>query len=378
MGRPRTPIGAHGTVNVVETARGRWRARAYCRFPDGRRRQVERFGPSRARAVASLKAALVDVATPTLEDLSSTTRLAQLARQFLALKVDKGLAPTSIAAYESTITGIVLPRIGDLRIGEATPARLQAFFTAVTKEHGPGAAKMTRAVMSGMFALAVRSDACRTNPVASIERIQRGPSRAAVALRPEAVRDFITVVGNDPELVRADLSDLLRFMVLTGCRMGEALALRWDQVDLGRATVTFNGTVVRIKGQGLLRQQHGKTIASTRTISVPEEAVRILRARTQRGDMVFPSATGSVRDPVDAESGWRRHRDRLGYPGMTSHALRKTCATALDVAGLSARAIAEYLGHASPSITQDVYMSRNVGSADAAAKLTRMYGVSTG
>jgi integrase len=58
---------------------------------------------------------------------------------------------------------------------------------------------------------------------------------------------------------------------------------------------------------------------------------------------------------------------------MTSHALRKTGATALDVWGLSARAIAEYLGHKQPSMTRDKYMARNAGSRRAAGELGAMW-----
>jgi hypothetical protein len=52
-----------------------------------------------------------------------------------------------------------------------------------------------------------------------------------------------------------------------------------------------------------------------------------------------------------------------------------TTDTALDVVGMSARAIAEYLGHSKPSLTRDVCMSRNVGSSAAAGHLGRMFGV---
>lgn len=50
---------------------------------------------------------------------------------------------------------------------------------------------------------------------------------------------------------------------------------------------------------------------------------------------------------------------------------RRTVATRLDEAGLSARAIADHLGHAKPSMTQDVYMGRNVASSEAATILDR-------
>jgi len=69
---------------------------------------------------------------------------------------------------------------------------------------------------------------------------------------------------------------------------------------------------------------------------------------------------------------------RLGYPDLTGHALRKTCATALDVAGASASGIAEYLGHRRPSMTQDVDIAKNVGSAEAARQLSRMFGGRSG
>ena len=223
-----------------------------------------------------------------------------------------------------------------------------------------------------------RADALRVNPVAQVAAIRRGESRASVALQLDVVPTFIQTVLEDDELQRLDVGDLLAFMVLTGCRIGEALALAWGHVDLDAAKVTFNATIVRVPGKGLLHQQHGKTAASTRTISIPAQAVVILGNRQRSAAVVFPSLAGALRDPIDAETVWRKNRDRLGYSGYTSHSLRKTTATALDVAGMSARAIAEYLGHSKPSLTQDVYMSRNVGSSAAAVHLDRMFGVSSG
>ena len=56
---------------------------------------------------------------------------------------------------------------------------------------------------------------------------------------------------------------------------------------------------------------------------------------------------------------------------MTSHVLRKTVATRLDEAGLSARQIADHLGHNRPSLTQDVYMGRGMAAPEAAKALER-------
>lgn len=62
---------------------------------------------------------------------------------------------------------------------------------------------------------------------------------------------------------------------------------------------------------------------------------------------------------------------RAGAAWVTSHTCRKTVATRLDEAGLSAREIADHLGHAKPSMTQDVHMGRGVASAAAAQALLR-------
>ncbi len=84
---------------------------------------------------------------------------------------------------------------------------------------------------------------------------------------------------------------------------------------------------------------------------------------------MFPTSRGNIRDPRNTSKSWWEVRERLGFPTVSTHSFRKTVATALDEAGLSARAIAEYLGHENPSITQDVYMAKNTGGKRAAAAL---------
>jgi integrase len=63
---------------------------------------------------------------------------------------------------------------------------------------------------------------------------------------------------------------------------------------------------------------------------------------------------------------------------VTSHLFRKTAATILDEAGLSARAVADQLGHARPSMTQDVYLARRILNPRAAEALERAFGTPRG
>lgn len=85
--------------------------------------------------------------------------------------------------------------------------------------------------------------------------------------------------------------------------------------------------------------------------------------------LIFPSPLMRPRDPSNTQRELRDRRESLGYPGLSTHAFRKTVATILDKAGLSATEIADYLGHENPSMTQDVYMNTLRGSSKAAGVL---------
>jgi integrase len=62
--------------------------------------------------------------------------------------------------------------------------------------------------------------------------------------------------------------------------------------------------------------------------------------------MTFPSTVGTWRDPDNFDKQWRKVRESLGVPNVTSHSFRKSVATLIDDAGLSARIGGDLLGHA--------------------------------
>ena len=99
---------------------------------------------------------------------------------------------------------------------------------------------------------------------------------------------------------QADLPDLVRFLLGTGCRIGEALALIWPNVDLERHLINIDSTLIRVKGQGLLIKRP-KTKSSIRVLRVPLWLVEILRDRRARDPesqcAVFPDSVGGHRDP---------------------------------------------------------------------------------
>lgn len=73
----------------------------------------------------------------------------------------------------------------------------------------------------------------------------------------------------------------------------------------------------------------------------------------------------TLRDPSNTQRELRDIREDLGYPKLTTHTFRKTATTMLDRAGMPAAEIAAFLGHANPSVTEDVYVSTLKGGTRA-------------
>ncbi|WP_083879185.1 tyrosine-type recombinase/integrase [Leucobacter salsicius] len=112
-----------------------------------------------------------------------------------------------------------------------------------------------------------------------------------------------------------------------------------------------------------------------RTTPLPVATIELLKHRQVRiegqSTLLFPTPLMKLRDPSNTQREIRDRRDALGYPELSTHSFRKTVATMLDAAGLSARDIAEYLCQANPSITQDIYMAKQTGSKKAAETMQK-------
>lgn len=124
--------------------------------------------------------------------------------------------------------------------------------------------------------------------------------------------------------------------------------------------------------RGLLRKG-AKSRAGERTLPLPQSAVAMLRRRFMSGarldQPLFPDTRGGFRDPANVRRELRDARGTETLAWITSHAFRKTAATIRDDAALSARIVADHLGHARPSMTQDVYLGRRAMDSQAALAL---------
>ncbi|MHB1472818.1 MAG: site-specific integrase [Dermatophilaceae bacterium] len=240
---------------------------------------------------------------------------------------------------------------------------------------------MTRSVLSGMCGLAARHDTLPRNPVKDARSITQPRKATPKSLTLAQVRQLRAMMTDDNTAVARDLPDFVAFMLATGLRIGEASAITWDAVDLDAGTVEVRGTGIRLKGQGLVLTFTTKSSAGMRMLALPTWCIESLEQRAQRQtgigavhgeDPVFPAPKGGLRDPSNTQRYLRECLAWCGLPWVTSRVFRKTTATLLDNAGLSARTIADQLGHAQPSVTQDVYMGRKIASTEATKVLEQL------
>ncbi|MDH6283200.1 integrase [Prescottella agglutinans] len=395
-GRPGLEIGQIGAIKRTKMPDGRWRANARYKGADGVVRRVQKFTPPNTKdprgvraeeaLVAEVKLLVGDVSDG---EISGGTKLSVLCERYVAELPKSGKSARTIDTYTRDV-GILVPRLGEFRVREATAQRLGRILDEIAGKHGATTAKRCRTVLAAVLATAVKEGAVGRNPVRDVELTRRTKKakEATRALTAEELALLIhrlrtseeplpverrakkahttTTVSRWAEAV--DLTDVIITLAGTGLRRSEVLGLKWTDLDLDAGTLTVSGHVVRAKGRGLIRESEAKTVSSLRTIALPRFVIEALRARQEdaekmaasvSADVIFASRIGTLRDPDNLNGQWRRIRDVLGFDWVSTHDFRRSVATRLDEAGLSPRIGADVLGHAKVSMTSDVYMARS-------------------
>ncbi len=381
MSGQRLEVGEHGDIHYRDKPNRRVSASAYFRNPQGVRKRLEATGDSKTAARRILLKKLDEALGAGGAGYTRQSTFGDVAKDWLE-SLDELVAagrrsPRTVALYRHVLDRHLLPGLGALRLPELTSARMDHFIRDRRRVAGYSVAKLCRSVASGVCGFAVRRDAMRYNPVRDVEALESPSTREARALSDVECRAWLAIVDRSEFAHQVDLPDLVRFLLGTGCRIGEALALTWPNVDLERQVISIESTLIRVRGQGLLMKRP-KTKSGVRVLRVPLWLVAILRERRARdpesAGAVFPDALGGHRDPNNVERDHRRIRQDTPFEWVVPHTYRKTVATLLDQQGLSARTIADQLGHSRISMTQDVYMGRRVVDQAAAAALEGVSG----
>lgn len=370
MARPPLVLETWGKIRRT-TVDGKPAAVAYYRDSDGVTRKMQRQGRTAADAERVLVEALRDRLTPTGETITRESTLGDLAAVWLVEVAAQGKSTSTIARYTSTVNAHINRHVGAVRIREATAPRLQRLVDRVAESSGAAQARMLSVVLGGMMSLAVRYGAI---PASTATELRLPPKSKAPVKAPtiddvRALRAAMRAYDAHPPHRDGSVRDLAVFadvLLGTGCRPGEALALRWDDIDLAGGRITFAATVVRVAGEGLVRQDAPKSEASRRRLALPGFVLDALTARRvgAHTEWVFPSAVGTLRWPENVRQQWAKAVDGTTVDWVTPRDCRKAVATVLGV-----DAAQQQLGHADAAVTSKHYVEKPLERPDVASRL---------
>lgn len=252
--------------------------------------------------------------------------------------------------------------LGALELGKIRPRHVEAW---VVELRGKGLAESTvrsaYTILRAVLDTAVRDGALGENPATAVRRPRVSPKEAAY-LTPDQVRDLLVAA------TATRFSALFELLVNTGLRRGEALALRWPDVDFESKVLRVRGTLSRVGGELVVTET--KTEKSKRVLSMTPAVERTLRKvrSTQREErlragsvwvhtgFVFTTELGTPADPRNALRALKTAARRAGLPcDVGLHTLRHSAASVMLVNGVPLKVVSEILGHSSISITGDIY-----------------------
>ncbi|MFG1902499.1 tyrosine-type recombinase/integrase [Micromonospora carbonacea] len=387
MARPPLPIGTWGAIRTEKLGPNRYCARARYRDHDGKTRDVEATDTTGPAAIRALKIKLRDRVAPNDDEITRETHISTLAALWLEeIAAEERISPQSISRYEISVRVSIVPALGNLRIREANAGRLDKFLRKVAEDR-PSAAKSAKVVLGQMFALAVRRGALTTNPIRDTGQLRK-PRKKVVALEMEQLDDVRSAIrqwqqptpSKSGPRPTSDLADIIDLLLATGARIGEILALRWEDLDLAveHPVLTISGTIIYIKGKGFFRQEWTKTDAGYRSVVLPKFAVamlmtRKLNAADNPNDAIFPSRRGTWLSPPNVRRQWRAARADTGLEWVTPHTFRKTVATLIDKEANTDSAAAQ-LGHKTKETTKKHYIVKPAIAPDSSNILEQLGG----
>lgn len=211
-----------------------------------------------------------------------------------------------------------------------------------------------RTNLNQMFKKAVAQGILAKNPCDAIE-LRKHVYKKKKALTRTEESEFLAAVSTSKHYL------LFRFLLASGLRIGEALALHKSDIDAESGTVIVSKNVVFINGKRI-EQDTPKTEAGNRTVPITAELCKTLI--DIETDILFPVTYNAVRLATE------RAAKETGLE-VTPHILRHTYATRLEQAGIPKKTRQYLLGHADSRMTEDVYTDIQKESIEKAAAIIR-------
>jgi integrase len=314
---------------------------------DGRRKRVVR----KAKTQAAILAKVRDLRRQKDEGKVPVNQTDTTAK-WLDFWTDRVL-PGTVAAnterqYREAVRDWIKPHVGHVPLAQLKPEHVQAMLAALADRGlSSGTQRIARTVLRRSLTIAQRWGKVTFNAAALVDPPKHSDSKLDDALDADQAAKVLAQAAGDP------LEALAVLVLAIGVRQGEALDLRWADVDLDQAAMRVHGT---------------KTTASVRSVALPPFVVAALRrhraaqnlqriaARSWADpDLVFTTSIGTRIHRRNVLRWWHALTVNAGVGRRRFHASRHTAATLMLNNGVPLEVVSATLGHAGLAITADVY-----------------------
>jgi integrase len=365
---------ANGEGTIFQRKDGRWAAHLTIRGT--KRKQF--LGKTRAEVAAKLTEALAE-RQKGIPVVSSNQTLGQYLQAWLQ-SVKSSVRPRTYESYDLNVRRLT-PLIGMKRLTNLSAAMIEGAYADLAEAglHKRSIVQ-THTVLHNALKKATRWGYIGRNPSEDVDVPRPQRTEMKTLTEQEVRRLFEATQGQDQHA-------LWVLLVSTGLRLGEALGLKWEDVDFENGRLMVRRSLQRQKQGGLVLVEP-KTSKSRRTVYFPSGTGEALRAHRrdlnarrlslgaawQDKGLVFCREDGTMMEP--GAISYRLHRilKKVGLPQIRVHDLRHTAATLLLGKGENPKIVQELLGHSTIGITLDTYSHVTPAMhASAAAKMESLF-----
>ena len=300
---------------------------------------------------------------------------------WLPLQVRDGNNKPNTVAFYQNIAKIITKYFNGKILQEISPADIQKYLVYLRTEYKsksgkPLSAKTLRhhyGTLNLIFGYAERQEMIAKNPMQRVDPPKK-EKKPVDALTQEQAAKLFPLLSSYP----LDFHCIMQLLVTTGMRRGECMGLKWKDINENACTISIERNVSYTPESGVIVSTP-KTANSIRTIPIMPSTLQLLRQLKQetqqqhpstdlKGAFLFPKGDEifTARDPNSVTRRVKRFMKNNGFPDLSPHDLRHSCATLLLSQGADIKSVQEILGHADASTTLNFYVKTDLRQMQAA------------
>lgn len=365
-----------GDSTIYRDDAGRWHGYVSMGLKDnGRRDRRHVSGARRGDVVTKVRELEQKRDAGTGTAAGRATTVMTWLQHYLDVIAARKVRPSTLVRYRQLVRHQLGPKLGHHRLNRLQPEHLEAAYGELLEGGlSPSSVLQAHRVLSRALKIAMQRGKVARNVATLVD---------APSMRREEVESLTTGETRRVLAAAASMRNGARWSVALalGLRQGEALGLRWEDVNLDTARLSVRTALQRQPGKGLVLVEP-KSRAGRRTVALPDrlrDALRQHRAvqledRLAAGSewrdhgLLFCQVNGKPVDPRSDHRAWRKLLATAGVRQARLHDARHTAATLLLTQGVSARVVMEILGHSQISLTLGTYSHVATEVAEDAAR----------